>query len=85
MDDSACRQWALALVRAKLQRQLRTLRVCESARPDARKALQRASHAAGDPAQLLVGHPFSTQGTIKTEAGSAHIPRALQANLIQKM
>ncbi|HOE41074.1 MAG TPA: CRISPR-associated endonuclease Cas1 [Rhodoferax sp.] len=73
MDDSACRKWALALVRAKLQRQLRTLRVLQSARPDARKALFDAQATVqAILAQLLVGHPFSTQGTIKTEAGGAY-------------
>ncbi len=39
MDDTACRQWAQALVRAKLQRQLRTLRMMQADRPDARKPL----------------------------------------------
>lgn len=39
MDEAACRQWALALVRAKLLRQRRTLRVLQAARPDARKPL----------------------------------------------
>ena len=60
MDDTACRQWALHLVRAKLQRQLRTLRVMQAARPDARKPLfdalqtlsviraQLQTHPAGD-------------------------------------
>lgn len=39
MDDAACRDWARALVRAKLKRQRRTLTHLQSARPDARKPL----------------------------------------------
>ncbi len=39
MDSSWCCQWALALVRAKLARQRRTLQFLQSARPDARKPL----------------------------------------------
>jgi CRISPR-associated protein Cas1 len=39
MDDTACRQWALALVRSKLTRQRRTLLTLQAARPDARKPL----------------------------------------------
>lgn len=39
MDDTACRQWALALVRSKLRRQRRTLVTLQAARPDARKPL----------------------------------------------
>jgi len=39
MDDVACRQWALSLVRSKLSRQRRTLRTLQTARPDARKPL----------------------------------------------
>ena len=39
VDDNACRQWALALVGAKLSRQRRTLRTLQAARPDARKPL----------------------------------------------
>lgn len=39
MDDAACRQWALALVRSKLKRQRRTLLTLQTARPDARKPL----------------------------------------------
>lgn len=39
MDDTACRQWALALVQSKLTRQRRTLITLQAARPDARKPL----------------------------------------------
>lgn len=39
MDDSACRDWARALVSAKLKRQHRTLGRLQSLRPDARKPL----------------------------------------------
>ncbi|OIN92219.1 MAG: CRISPR-associated endonuclease Cas1 [Comamonadaceae bacterium CG1_02_60_18] len=39
MDEAACRQWALALVRSKITRQRRTLRTLQAARPDARKPL----------------------------------------------
>ncbi len=39
MDDAFCRQWALALIRAKLARQRRTLRHLQTERPDARKPL----------------------------------------------
>jgi CRISPR-associated protein Cas1 len=39
MDDAACRQWALGLVRAKLTRQRRTLVHLQAARPEARKPL----------------------------------------------
>ncbi|PJB45977.1 MAG: CRISPR-associated endonuclease Cas1 [Comamonadaceae bacterium CG_4_9_14_3_um_filter_60_33] len=39
MDDRACRQWALALVRSKISRQRRTLLTLQTARPDARKPL----------------------------------------------
>ena len=39
MDDTACRQWALALVRSKITRQRRTLLTLQAARPDARKPL----------------------------------------------
>ncbi len=39
MDDVACRQWALGLVRSKLTRQRRTLLTMQEARPDARKPL----------------------------------------------
>lgn len=39
MDDTACRQWSLALVRSKLTRQRRTLLTLQTARPDARKPL----------------------------------------------
>jgi len=39
MDNTACCQWALALVRSKLTRQRRTLLSLQSARPDARKPL----------------------------------------------
>ena len=39
MNDAACRQWALALVRSKLTRQRRTLLTLQAARPDARKPL----------------------------------------------
>lgn len=39
MDDMACRQWAISVVRAKLARQRRTLEHLKLARPDARKPL----------------------------------------------
>ena len=39
MDDAWCCQWALALVRAKLTRQRRTLQHLQAERPDARKPL----------------------------------------------
>lgn len=39
MDDAFCRSWAHALVRAKLQRQQRTLERMQTQRPDARKPL----------------------------------------------
>jgi len=39
MNDAACRQWALALVRSKITRQRRTLLTLQAARPDARKPL----------------------------------------------
>lgn len=39
MDDAACRQWALTLVRSKLTRQRRALLTLQTARPDARKPL----------------------------------------------
>ena len=39
MDDAWCCQWALAVVRAKLARQHRTLQHLQAARPDARKPL----------------------------------------------
>jgi CRISPR-associated protein Cas1 len=39
MDDTACRQWAHSLVRAKLTRQRRTLQQLQTARSDARKPL----------------------------------------------
>jgi len=39
MDDAFCRQWALALVRAKLTRQRRALQTLQTQRPDARKPL----------------------------------------------
>ena len=39
MDDAGCYQWALALVRAKLTRQRRTLQHLQAERPDARKPL----------------------------------------------
>ena len=39
MDDAFCRAWALDLVRAKLQRQQRTLEHMLALRPDARKPL----------------------------------------------
>ncbi|APW48294.1 CRISPR-associated endonuclease Cas1 [Rhodoferax antarcticus] len=44
LDDKACCQWAHALVRAKLQRQQRTLKTLQTARPDARKPLFDALH-----------------------------------------
>jgi len=39
MDDTFCRTWALGLVRAKLDRQRRTLQRLQAQRPDARKPL----------------------------------------------
>ena len=39
LDDTWCRSWALALVRAKLARQERSLRTLMAQRPDARKPL----------------------------------------------
>jgi len=39
MDDTACRQWSLALVQSKLMRQQRTLQHWMTLRPDARKPL----------------------------------------------
>jgi len=39
MNDAWCSQWALALVRAKLARQCRTLGHLQTGRPDARKPL----------------------------------------------
>jgi CRISPR-associated protein Cas1 len=39
MNEAACRQWALALVRSKITRQRRTLLTLQAARPDARKPL----------------------------------------------
>jgi CRISPR-associated protein Cas1 len=39
MNEPACRQWALGLVRSKLTRQRRTLLTLQAARPDARKPL----------------------------------------------
>jgi CRISPR-associated protein Cas1 len=39
MNEAACRQWALALVRSKITRQRRTLVTLQVARPDARKPL----------------------------------------------
>ena len=39
MDQLACRQWASSLVRAKLERQRRTLQDLQSSRPDFRKPL----------------------------------------------
>lgn len=39
MDDTACRAWAQTLVRTKLHRQVRTLRIMQAARSDARKPL----------------------------------------------
>ncbi|GAB4403124.1 MAG: CRISPR-associated endonuclease Cas1 [Rhodoferax sp.] len=38
-DPAACATWAAALVRAKLKRQLRTLRLWQAQRPDARKPI----------------------------------------------
>ncbi len=55
MDDSYCKQWALALVRAKLARQLRTLRILETQRPDARKPLFDALQTLGAIANRLSG------------------------------
>jgi len=73
MDDSACRQWAQSLVRAKLQRQLRTLRVMQAERPDARKPLFDAIHTVQS---ILSQVPASTATTINTEAGHAQSTRA---------
>ena len=53
MDENFCRQWALALVRAKLARQLRTLRVLQTQRPDARKPLFNALQTLGPIAKTL--------------------------------
>lgn len=44
MDDAHCSTWALAMVRAKLARQRRTLRHLQAQRPDARKPLFDALH-----------------------------------------
>jgi len=73
MDDAACRQWAQALVRAKLQRQLRTLRVMQADRPDARKPLFDAIHTVQSilsqvPASAVSG----PQDTINNVAGRAY-------------
>ena len=47
MNDAWCRQWALAVVRAKLARQRRTLRHLQDQRPDARKPLFDALQSLG--------------------------------------
>lgn len=53
MDLSACQQWALSLVRAKLSRQRRTLQHLQTARPDARKPLFDALQTLGHILQNL--------------------------------
>jgi CRISPR-associated protein Cas1 len=53
MDDLACRQWALSVVRAKLTRQRRTLQHLQSARPDARKPLFDALQTLGSILQNI--------------------------------
>ncbi|MBK9444491.1 MAG: CRISPR-associated endonuclease Cas1, partial [Comamonadaceae bacterium] len=73
MDDAACRQWAQALVQAKLQRQIRTLRLMQAARPDARKPLFDAVHSVQGILELLLPSPSTAQqDTAKTEARSAY-------------
>lgn len=54
MDDDACRDWALGIVAAKLNRQVRTLQHMQAQRPDARKPLWDAVHALQGIADTLV-------------------------------
>lgn len=56
-DDAWCRQWAQALVRAKLVRQQRTLRQWLAARPDARKPLTDAITQVQDLLETLRAAP----------------------------
>jgi len=77
LDDSACRQWAQALVHAKLQRQVRTLRVMQAARPDARKPLFDAIHTVQTLLTQVPASAGSTPVTINIEAGSAYSTRAI--------
>jgi len=73
MDDVACRQWAQALVRAKLQRQLRTLRVMQADRPDARKPLFDAIHTVQSIlSQVPASAASGPQETINNVAGRAY-------------
>lgn len=57
MNEAACRQWALALVRSKVTRQRRTLHTLQAARPDARKPLFDALQALESIRAQLQGNP----------------------------
>jgi len=70
LDDTACRQWALSVVRSKLNRQRRTLQTLQQARPDARKPLFDALQTLhGIGAQLTPVQPTITPPTLPALLG----------------
>jgi len=71
MDDVACRQWALALVRSKLTRQRRTLRTLQAARPDARKPLFDALQTLDSIRAQLLNQDLPTLATLLGLEGAA--------------
>ena len=72
MDDAWCRQWALALVRAKLTRQRRTLQHLQVERPDARKPLF-------DALQTLVAILKNLNATNPSEPADMPSPPGLES------
>lgn len=69
MDETACCEWALALVSAKLNRQGRTLQLMQAKRPDARKPLRDAIHALQDLGDTL--HEPMPLETLRGKEGAA--------------
>ena len=76
VDDAWCRQWALAVVQAKLARQRRALQFLQNQRPDARKPLFDALQTI-DAIRATLANPFSTTAA-NVDATEAALPRADQ-------
>lgn len=69
MDDAFCRIWARSLVRAKLQRQQRTLERMQAQRPDARKPLFDALQTLLPLHQALAADPIAEPPTLDSLRG----------------
>lgn len=72
LDDTHCREWSTAIVRAKLSRQLRSLRGWSAQRPDARKPLWDAMRTVQTSLQQLPRHsPYPDLASLRGLEGAA--------------